>query len=78
MEVMGNQYNGVMPSMAHLSNAELAAVLTYIRSSWSNSASPVDEQLFVEARERFGERDPWAGGDELIEEVGKPLMAGGS
>jgi len=31
-------YNGIMPSFAHLSDAEVAAVVNYIRHAWSNAA----------------------------------------
>lgn len=76
MTVKGESYSGVMPAMAHLSDEELAAVLTYIRSSWSNTASAVDAEFFVEARARFGERGPWQGGEEVRREVGEPLTPG--
>lgn len=40
--VKGVGYNGQMPSWGQtLSNADIAAVITYIRSSWGNSASAV-------------------------------------
>jgi mono/diheme cytochrome c family protein len=43
-EVSGKTYSGSMPAWkGQLSNAEIAAVLTYIRSSWGNSASKVTE-----------------------------------
>jgi mono/diheme cytochrome c family protein len=34
--IKGEQYNGVMPPFDHLSDAELAAVLAYVRSAWGN------------------------------------------
>jgi mono/diheme cytochrome c family protein len=38
------QYNGMMPAWGQsLSNADIAAVVTYIRSAWGNKASPVTE-----------------------------------
>ena len=44
MTMNGTAYNGVMPSwQSKLSPAEIAAVVTYIRSSWGNKASPVSE-----------------------------------
>jgi mono/diheme cytochrome c family protein len=40
--VNGGTYNGTMPPWgAQLSNADIAAVITYIRSSWGNKASAV-------------------------------------
>ena len=43
--VNGKQYNGGMPQWkGALSNADIAAVLTYIRSAWGNKAKPVTEK----------------------------------
>jgi len=40
--VKGGSYNGQMPAWkGQLSDGDIAAVLTYIRSSWGNKASPV-------------------------------------
>ena len=45
LEIRGQRYFGVMPSFAgRLDDATLAAVLTYIRSAWGNSAPPVTPQ----------------------------------
>jgi mono/diheme cytochrome c family protein len=42
--VSGHPFNGVMPAWkGKLSPAELASVITYIRSNWGNKASPVTE-----------------------------------
>lgn len=44
VEVNGAAYNGQMPAWkGQLSNAQVADVITYIRSSWGNSASAVTE-----------------------------------
>jgi mono/diheme cytochrome c family protein len=41
--VDGVTYNGTMPAWVQsLSNADIAAVLTYIRSSWGNKARPIN------------------------------------
>ncbi|MGB6986781.1 MAG: cytochrome c [Candidatus Aquilonibacter sp.] len=38
------QYNGMMPAWGQqLSNADIASVLTYIRSSWGNRSRPISE-----------------------------------
>ena len=48
--VNGKQYGGNMPSWrGQLSNAEIAAVLTYVRSSWGNSAPLVSEDQVATA-----------------------------
>jgi len=39
--VKGNTYKGVMPAFGTLADAEIAAVLTYIRGDWGNQAAPV-------------------------------------
>ena len=42
--VAGQTYNGVMPNWGQsMSNADIAAALTYIRSSWGNKASAISE-----------------------------------
>ena len=44
-KVNGKTYNGAMPAWKDkLSNAEIAEVVTYIRSSWGNAASAVTEE----------------------------------
>ena len=44
IQVAGHAYNGIMPPWGtQLSNAEIADVVTHIRSSWGNSASAVTE-----------------------------------
>jgi len=74
IEVLGQSYAGVMPVMSHLSDGELAAVLSYIRSDWGNTAEPVTPEWFAEQRERFPDRGPWEGGAELIAEFGEPVV----
>jgi mono/diheme cytochrome c family protein len=40
--VSGSDYNGTMPAWgSQLSDGDIAAVITYIRSSWGNKAGPV-------------------------------------
>jgi mono/diheme cytochrome c family protein len=41
INVNGVAYNGVMASWSQLSDEQIAAILTYERSSWGNTASPV-------------------------------------
>ncbi|MEM9996686.1 MAG: cytochrome c [Bacteroidota bacterium] len=41
MVVRGETYNGNMPAWGQLSDADLAAIMTHERTSWSNSASPI-------------------------------------
>jgi mono/diheme cytochrome c family protein len=37
VKVNGNTFNGAMPAWNHLSNDELANILTYVFNSWGNS-----------------------------------------
>ncbi len=39
IEVRGNAFNGTMPSFAYLSDAQIAALVTYIRSAWGNGSA---------------------------------------
>jgi mono/diheme cytochrome c family protein len=42
LRVAGSNYNGMMPAWGQsLSNADIAAAVTYIRSAWGNKASAV-------------------------------------
>jgi mono/diheme cytochrome c family protein len=41
VEIGGEQYHGVMPAQATLTDAQIAAVLTYVRNSFGNKASAV-------------------------------------
>ncbi|MBP7607648.1 MAG: cytochrome c [Giesbergeria sp.] len=71
MEVAGNTYQGAMPAFHQLSDAELAALATHIRSSWSNKAEAVPADLFVQERKANPRTTPWEGGAAL-----KALAAG--
>ena len=49
--VNGTQYGGNMPSWrGQLSDAQIAAVLTYVRTAWHNSAPAVSEDQVAAAR----------------------------
>jgi cbb3-type cytochrome c oxidase subunit III len=50
LTVKGKSFNGKMPAWSgQLSNADIAAVATYIRSAWGNTASGVTEQQVAAA-----------------------------
>lgn len=64
--VDGAEYNGLMPAWNSLSDAELAALATYVRTTWGNAASAVSIETVVRERERTAARTtPWQGGAEL-------------
>lgn len=56
IKVNGVQYNSVMAPWAQLKDEELAAIATYVRSSWGNSASAVTADVFAAARTKHGTR----------------------
>ncbi|MEM9157479.1 MAG: cytochrome c [Verrucomicrobiota bacterium] len=60
IDVKGQTYNGVMPGFAaQLSDDDIAAVVTYIRSTWSNQTGPIDSEFVNALRENSGQRGPW-------------------
>lgn len=61
IDVEGEKYSGAMPPwQSFLDDEEMAAVLTYIRSSWDNEASEVTAAEVGKVREATKERrDPW-------------------
>lgn len=59
--VKGKSYSGNMPKWSHLDDRSLAAVLTYIRGSWSNNSPPVSAELVAAVREATaGRATPWS------------------
>ncbi|HET9679813.1 MAG TPA: c-type cytochrome [Gammaproteobacteria bacterium] len=71
--VKGTTYQSVMPSFATMSDAEIAAIVSHIRQSWSNKASAVNAEFVAKQRKQTADREaPWNGGAELKKEVGSP------
>ena len=67
LTVKGVAYNGQMPNFGDkMSDQEIAAVLSYARSSFGNSAGKVDAATVKEARAASADRHaPWNGDDDL-------------
>lgn len=66
MIVKGNKYNGLMPPWKSLSDAELSAVLSYIRSDWGNAAPPITAETIKIQRELTKSRtEPYNGGSSI-------------
>lgn len=61
LQVKGQEYNLSMPAMgAAMTDEQLAAVLTYIRSSWGNKASEITPEQVKGIRTEVGNRlQPW-------------------
>lgn len=75
LTVKGATYNGAMPPhRAMLSAKELAYVMTYIRSAWSNQASPVSVEAIEEFRSRVAERAPMS--EAELKEIPEDKMLG--
>ncbi|KRC04554.1 cytochrome C oxidase Cbb3 [Hydrogenophaga sp. Root209] len=67
IEVAGNTFNGSMPAFGEqMSDAELAAVASFIRSEWGNAAAEVTSEDVGSARGRSnGRNTPWNNTGEL-------------
>lgn len=68
LTVKGSTYNGAMPAFgAQLQDAELAAVLTHVRSQWGNRAAPVTADTVATVRKETAARaEPFKGDAELM------------
>lgn len=68
LTVKGSTYNGAMPAFAaQLQDAELAAVLTHVRSQWGNNAAPVTADTVASVRKETAARtEPFKGDAELM------------
>lgn len=67
LTVKGTTYNGAMPSFKDkLSDAEIAAVLTHVRSNFGNAAGRIEPTSVQAVRVASKDRTtPWSGDDEL-------------
>ena len=70
IEVQGQVYNQVMPAAPFKSDADIAAIMTYIRQAWDNNAESVDTSLVTKVRKASNNRNqPWTPGElEALEE----------
>ncbi|MEN6534474.1 MAG: cytochrome c [Bryobacteraceae bacterium] len=60
IEVRGGSYANEMPPLgAQLGDAEIAAVLSYVRSSFGNTAGAVDADTVKKIRAETGASPPW-------------------
>jgi nitrite reductase (NO-forming)/hydroxylamine reductase len=59
--VNGVEYNGVMPSLGHLRDEDLAAALTYVFGSWGNGGAAVSVAEVAALRAELGQEDRAAG-----------------
>ena len=61
IEVAGETYNGMMPPWGGtMKDADIAAVITYVRSAWGNKASPITAAKVASIRAANSSRKtPW-------------------
>lgn len=73
MEVDGDTYNGAMPPWgSFLDDEDMAALLTYIRTSWDNEASEITPEEVQKVRAAVQDRkDPWT-----VDELQDPANQG--
>ena len=68
IEVKGVKYNGNMPNIgAGLKDAQVAHIVTYVRSAWGNNAEPVMDTKVAEVRKAIGARGQYVPKDLLAE-----------
>ena len=73
VEVQGEVYNGAMPAWGpSLSDDEIAAVATYIRSSFGNRALPITATTVAQVRAAYpGRTTPWTMPELLLIKAGE-------
>ena len=60
VQVKGATFNNAMPTWSMLTDEQIAAVLTYIRSEWGNTASSISADYVQEIRAKTADRtEPW-------------------
>jgi mono/diheme cytochrome c family protein len=64
IDVKGTRYEGAMQPWGMIPDADIAAILTYVRSSFGNSASPITTEQVTAVRDAEGARVAWTA-DEL-------------
>jgi mono/diheme cytochrome c family protein len=77
IEVGGATYNGTMPGFGEqLNDAELAAVLSFVRAEWGNASSAVTAEGIAAARKSSASRPgPWPSIQELQKFLAGPTTA---
>ena len=62
--VKGANFNGAMPPQGTMSDAEIAAVLTYVRNSWGNKGTMLTKEMVAKVREAASAHvGPWTAPD---------------
>ncbi|WP_111672581.1 PVC-type heme-binding CxxCH protein [Algoriphagus litoralis] len=69
IEVAGREYPGQVPMTPYegmLNDSEIAAVLTYVRNSFGNQASPISPELVRQVREEVKDKTGFWSPEELL------------
>ncbi|HAH36860.1 MAG TPA: hypothetical protein DCL81_10165, partial [Algoriphagus sp.] len=69
IEVAGRQYPGQVPMTPYegmLDDTEVAAVLTYVRNSFGNQASPISPELVKKVRQGVQDKKGFWNAEELL------------
>ena len=66
VQVSGKSYNLAMPPQGGvLTDDVIAAILTYVRSSWGNKEAPVTKEMVESIRKQTPRDKPWTGSEIL-------------
>lgn len=60
IDIDGATIESVMQPWGLLPDRDIAAILTYVRQSWGNTASPVSTEQVADVRAREGQRAEWS------------------
>jgi len=64
IEVLGRTYDQSMPAAPFKKDADIAAIMSYIRQAWDNDADPVTPEFVAGVREATKDRlQPWTAGE---------------
>ena len=64
--VMGKEYNLEMPAMGFFDDSDIAAILTYIRTTWGKPSKPITQEAIGKIRTQAYDRtDSWTS-EELL------------
>lgn len=70
IQVKGQTYRGYMPPMQHLSDQDIADILNFMRSAWTDDKASINAEGVERLRTIFpGRRPPLEGLDGLLEAV---------
>jgi len=65
LTVGSETYNGMMPAFNKLSDNELAALASHVRTNFGNSADAIDAAFVKEQRDAIDRDEPWQGDADL-------------